>query len=57
MKFYDAERSGVIPSGYDIPWRGSSALKDSYNGQDLTGGFYDGGNGVYPRLLSRLVDA
>ena len=46
MKFYDAERSGVIPSGYDIPWRGSSALQDSYNGQDLTGGFYDGGNGV-----------
>jgi len=45
--FYEAQRSGKLPSTNRIPWRGDSALTDKGNdGEDLTGGWYDGGDHV-----------
>lgn len=41
--FYEAQRSGKLPPTNRIPWRGDSALTDhGDNGEDLTGGWYDG---------------
>lgn len=41
--FYAAQRSGKLPADNPIQWRGDSALKDvGNNGEDLTGGWYDG---------------
>ncbi|KAK7481404.1 hypothetical protein BaRGS_00027360 [Batillaria attramentaria] len=39
--FYDAQRSGKLPSNNPISWRGDSALSDS-----VTGGWYDAGDNV-----------
>lgn len=42
--FYEAQRSGKLPDDNRIPWRGDSSLLDAGdNGEDLTGGWYDGG--------------
>ena len=41
--FYEAQRSGKLPDSNRIPWRGDSSLLDAgNNGEDLTGGWYDG---------------
>jgi hypothetical protein len=41
--FYAAQRSGKLPVDNPIPWRADSALTDrGNNGEDLTGGWYDG---------------
>ena len=41
--FYAAQRSRKLPVDNPIPWRTDSALKDrGDNGEDLTGGWYDG---------------
>ena len=43
IMFYEAQRSGKLPPNNYIPWRGDSALNDAgNNGEDLTGGWYDG---------------
>jgi hypothetical protein len=43
LLFYEAQRSGPLPPDNRIPWRGDSALGDrGQNGEDLTGGYYDG---------------
>lgn len=43
LLFYEAQRSGKLPEDNRIPWRGDSALDDKgLNGEDLTGGYYDG---------------
>ncbi|VDI00925.1 endoglucanase [Mytilus galloprovincialis] len=45
--FYEAQRSGKLPSNNRIPFRGDSALGDKgFSGEDLTGGWYDAGDGV-----------
>ncbi|XP_013419079.1 uncharacterized protein LOC106179839 [Lingula anatina] len=45
--FYEAQRSGKLPSNNRVPWRGDSALGDrGRNGEDLTGGWYDAGDHV-----------
>ncbi|MEV4314905.1 glycoside hydrolase family 9 protein [Actinocrispum sp. NPDC049592] len=45
--FYDAQRSGRLPAGNRVSWRGDSALTDGQDvGVDLTGGFYDAGDHV-----------
>ncbi|WP_328617762.1 glycoside hydrolase family 9 protein [Amycolatopsis sp. NBC_00355] len=45
--FYDAQRSGALPAGNRVSWRGPSALGDGKDvGLDLTGGFYDAGDHV-----------
>ncbi|KAL3861581.1 hypothetical protein ACJMK2_007607 [Sinanodonta woodiana] len=53
--FYDAQRSGKLPPHNHIPWRGDSALHDSDNGHDLSGGWYDAGDHVkfnFPMAMS-----
>ncbi|KAL7630084.1 UNVERIFIED_CONTAM: hypothetical protein RMT77_019782, partial [Armadillidium vulgare] len=41
--FYEAQRSGALPSDERFDWRGDSALTDGQDvGHDLTGGYYDG---------------
>jgi endoglucanase len=43
--FFDAQRSGDLPTGFRVTWRGDSALDDGKDvGIDLTGGYYDAGD-------------
>lgn len=43
LLFYESQRSGRLPPTNRIPWRANSALNDKgKNGEDLTGGYYDG---------------
>ncbi|QRV91361.1 endoglucanase [Ceratobasidium sp. AG-Ba] len=43
--FYEAQRSGKLPSTNRVSWRNSSALNDGSDiGKDLTGGYYDAGD-------------
>ncbi|KAI9321243.1 Six-hairpin glycosidase-like protein [Dichotomocladium elegans] len=45
MWFYEAQRSGKLPSNNRVPWRSDSALEDgSDHNVDLTGGYYDAGD-------------
>ncbi|MEO3845534.1 MULTISPECIES: glycoside hydrolase family 9 protein, partial [unclassified Streptomyces] len=47
MFFYEAQRSGDLPAGNRVGWRGDSALDDGSDvGVDLTGGWYDAGDHV-----------
>ncbi|XP_070571477.1 endoglucanase E-4-like [Ptychodera flava] len=47
IKFYEAQRAGPLPSNNRISFRGDSAVNDSgFNGEDLTGGYYDAGDHV-----------
>jgi len=47
LYFFDAQRSGPLPQNFRVPWRGDSALQDGGDvGVDLTGGYYDAGDGV-----------
>eukprot|EP00624_Nannochloropsis_granulata_P003254 evm.model.NODE_26454_length_13086_cov_40.792679.1 len=40
--FYEAQRSGALPSTNRVPWRGDSALTDGADKKlDLSGGWYD----------------
>lgn len=45
--FYEAQKSGKLPSDHRVEWRGDSYLDDEYNGRDLSGGWFDAG-GVHP---------
>jgi endoglucanase len=41
--FYEAQRSGALPSNNRVSWRANSSLGDRGNGgEDLTGGYHDG---------------
>ncbi|KAI8640608.1 Six-hairpin glycosidase-like protein [Parasitella parasitica] len=43
--FYEAQRSGRLPSDNRVPWRSDSGLQDgSDNKVNLTGGYYDAGD-------------
>ncbi len=43
MLFFEAQRSGKLPANQRVTWRKDSALGDKGdNGEDLTGGYYDG---------------
>ena len=45
--FYEAQRSGDLPSTNRVNWRGDSGLTDGADvGLDLTGGWYDAGDHV-----------
>merc|ERR1711872_145896 len=39
LQFYEAQRSGKLPSDNRVPWRGDSALDDA-----VPGGYYDAGD-------------
>ncbi|GAB4834554.1 Endoglucanase [Ancistrocladus abbreviatus] len=45
--FYEAQRSGYLPSHQRVTWRSNSGLSDGKaNGVDLVGGYYDAGDNV-----------
>ncbi|CAA2965736.1 endoglucanase 6-like [Olea europaea subsp. europaea] len=45
--FFEAQRSGYLPSNQRIQWRGNSGLRDGkINGVDLVGGYHDAGDNV-----------
>lgn len=45
--FYEAQRSGPLPTANRVSWRGPSGLADGADhGVDLTGGWYDAGDHV-----------
>jgi hypothetical protein len=45
--FYEAQRTGRLPSTNRIPWRGDSFVTDrGVNGEDLSGGYFDAGDFV-----------
>lgn len=47
LLFYEAQRSGPLPSTNRIPFRGDSGLKDGCQvGLDLSKGYYDAGDNV-----------
>uniref|UniRef100_A0A1D1XCA6 Endoglucanase n=1 Tax=Anthurium amnicola TaxID=1678845 RepID=A0A1D1XCA6_9ARAE len=49
LAFFDAQRSGLLPKGYSVGFRGDSGLHDGVSGRthgDLVGGFYDSGNNI-----------
>jgi PKD repeat protein len=47
MFFYEAQRSGPLPSDNRVLWRGDSCLNDGQdNDLDLTGGWFDAGDHI-----------
>ncbi|HEX8312797.1 MAG TPA: glycoside hydrolase family 9 protein, partial [Chthoniobacteraceae bacterium] len=45
--FYEIQHSGPVPIDHRVEWRGPSATRDGSDvGRDLTGGWYDAGDGV-----------
>ncbi|KAL0408041.1 UNVERIFIED_CONTAM: Endoglucanase 6 [Sesamum radiatum] len=45
--FFEAQRSGYLPSTQRVQWRGNSGLTDGkISGVDLVGGYYDAGDNV-----------
>ncbi|KAF8517862.1 9 glycosyl hydrolase [Gautieria morchelliformis] len=47
LYFYDAQRSGRLPSTNRVPWRNDSVLTDGQDaGVDLSGGYFDAGDYV-----------
>nr|AMH40388.1 glycoside hydrolase family 9 [Sipyloidea sipylus] len=59
LLFYEAQRSGKLPSDQKVTWRHDSALNDKgQNGEDLTGGYYDAGDYVkfgFPMAFSTTL--
>ena len=48
LLFYEAQRSGKLPSSNRIPWRGDSLvdIKGATDLRDVSGGYYDAGDNV-----------
>ncbi|KAH0676538.1 hypothetical protein KY285_024339 [Solanum tuberosum] len=47
LLYFEAQRSGKLPSNQRVQWRGDSALEDGKDdGIGLTGGYYDAGDNV-----------
>ncbi|KAJ1427620.1 Six-hairpin glycosidase superfamily [Sesbania bispinosa] len=47
LLFYEAQRSGKLPSNQRVQWRGNSGLKDGQDVRvDLVGGYYDAGDNL-----------
>jgi hypothetical protein len=43
--FFEAQKSGKLPEGHRVKWRGDSYMNDVFKGKDidLSGGWHDGG--------------
>ncbi|KAJ4882477.1 Endoglucanase 25 [Raphanus sativus] len=50
LKFFNSQRSGHLPDGNNVTWRGDSCVQDGkYPGstyRNLSGGYYDGGDAI-----------
>jgi hypothetical protein len=56
LYFYEAQRSGYLPSSNRVSWRNSSALQDGSDvGYNLTGGYYDAGGNYFIEFLTQPV--
>ncbi|ORZ24128.1 Six-hairpin glycosidase-like protein [Absidia repens] len=44
MWFYEAQRSGKLPSNNRVPWRHTSVEDEQDQNHDLSGGYYDAGD-------------
>jgi hypothetical protein len=63
LYFYEAQRSGRLPSTNRVSWRNSSGLDDGSDiGKDLSGGYFDAGgmffslpNHTFPMLIIGLL--
>lgn len=54
--YYDAQRSGKLPSTNRVAWRNDSCLNDGSDvGLDLSGGYYDAGGMLYIFFESEWV--
>jgi endoglucanase len=54
LYFYEAQRSGRLPSTNRVSWRNNSAVNDGSDvGLDLSGGYYDAGG--MPSVSSRFA--
>ncbi|XP_070571313.1 endoglucanase A-like [Ptychodera flava] len=57
--FYESQRSGPLPADNRICFRGNSAVDDvGFNGEDLSGGYYDAGDHVkfgFPMAFTTTV--
>lgn len=54
--FYEAQRSGPLPSNNRVSWRNDSALNDGKDyGADLVGGYYDAGGLAGLRQYKRCI--
>lgn len=43
LLFYEAQRTGQLPTNNRIPWRGNSFVTDrGTSNEDLSGGYFDG---------------
>lgn len=55
LYFYEAQRSGRLPSTKRVSWRNDSAVNDGSDvGLDLSGGYYDAG-GTHLVFLSHFL--
>jgi endoglucanase len=55
LYFYEAQRSGRLPSTKRVSWRNDSAVNDGSDvSLDLSGGYYDAG-GMQPIFLSNFL--
>jgi len=51
LYFYEAQRSGALPTSNRVSWRNSSALNDGQDvGLNLSGGYYDAGGSLSPKI-------
>ena len=55
--FYEAQRSGMLPSINRVKWRNDSAVNDGSDvGVDLGGGYYDAGGMCLSRQVFKTID-
>lgn len=56
LLFYEAQRTGKLPANNRVPWRQDSFVTDSGpNGEDLSGGYFDGTFNLYSTLIFVFV--
>lgn len=46
LLFFNAQKSGRLPKGNNVTWRGNSAVQDGQPTADLAGGYYDAGDNI-----------
>ncbi|KAK4480221.1 hypothetical protein RD792_013283 [Penstemon davidsonii] len=50
LRFFNAQKSGILPKNNGIPWRGNSGLQDGSDKPEikggLVGGYYDAGDNI-----------
>ncbi|KAF3783911.1 Endoglucanase 25 [Nymphaea thermarum] len=50
LMFFNAQKSGPLPKGNNVSWRGNSGMRDGFSdnayGKSLVGGYYDAGDAI-----------